>query len=200
MANLCEKLLDACIAADCTNPIFTGVDSLAYIFNKSEIESLTYDQTNPNLVTAITMKENNGVAYTGYKVQQLGKTPYTGTTTTLVEGNVSNKYNTEVHFVVPDNSPTASKILDNLANGKFVMVIKNDYEGSDGKGTFQIFGGKKGLTATAIDGDKYSEDTDGGWAVTLTEENTPVSALFLEHKTGTDVDTETYLEGLVSCN
>lgn len=203
MANLCEKLIAGCVGADCDNPIFEGMEAKAYIFNKSEIASFTDDAStpaNPNLKTAIVMKENEGVSYTGYTITQLGKTPFTGTNTTMAEGNVSNTFTETFNFVVPDNSPTAAMLLDNIANGKFVVVAKNSYEGSDRKGQFQIYGAKKGLVCTAMERQAYSDDNNGGWAVTLTAEKTPTSALFLEHKTGTDVDTETYLDSLVSCN
>lgn len=204
--NLCEKLIAGCIGADCDNPVFSGMESKAYIFNKSEIASLTYDQTNPNVITAITMKvieEGSGgdpdVMAVGYTISQLGKQPFNGTNTSLTEGNTSNKFTENFAFVVPDNSPAAAMLLDNIANGKFVVVVKNEYTGSDGRGQFQVFGAKKGLVATAMERDAYSEDNDGGWAVTLTAENTPNSALFIEHKTGTDVDTEAYLDSLVDC-
>lgn len=206
MANLCEKLLAGCIGADCDNPVFAGMESKAWIFNKSEVASLTYDQTNPNLVTEITMKthevDHSDVAYTGYTITQLGKTPFTGTNTALVEGNAANKFTETFNFVVPDNSPAAAMLLDNIANGKFVVVAQNQYDGSDHKGAFQVFGAKKGLVATAMERDAYSEDNDGGWAVTLTSENTPNSALFIEHMSSDAtpvVDTESYLDSLVSC-
>lgn len=35
------------------------------------------------------------------------------------------------------------------------------------------------MTASEITNEKYSEDTDGGWAVTLVEENAPSSGIFL---------------------
>ena len=203
MANLCEKLIAGCVGADCDNPIFEGMEAKAYIFNKSEIASFTDDAStpaNPNLKTAIVMKENDGVSYTGYTITQLGKTPFTGTNTTLTEGNVANTFTETFNFVVPDNSPTAAMLLDNIANGKFVVVAKNSYEGSDRKGQFQIYGAKKGLVCTAMERQAYSDDNNGGWAVTLTAEKTPTSALFLEHKTNDTVDTETYLDSLVSCN
>lgn len=203
MANLCEKLIAGCVGADCDNPIFEGMEAKAYIFNKSEIASFTDDAStpaNPNLKTAIVMKENEGVSYTGYTITQLGKTPFTGTNTTLAEGNVANTFTETFNFVVPDNSPTAAMLLDNIANGKFVVVAKNSYEGSDRKGQFQIYGAKKGLVCTAMERQAYSDDNNGGWAVTLTAEKTPTSALFLEHKTNDTVDTETYLDSLVSCN
>lgn len=205
--NLCEKLITKCIGADCDNPIFTGLESKAYIFNKSEIASFTYDDNDPNLITAINMKTyqdgGDDLSYVGYTISQLGKQPYTGTNTALVEGNVSNKFTETLNFVVPDNSPAAAAILDNIANGKFVVVIANEFNGSDGKGKFQVYGAKKGLVASAIENDKYSEDTDGGWAITLTSENAPNSALFIQHldtsgSTPVD-DTESYLDTLVSC-
>lgn len=203
--NICERLLSACIGAECDS-IFTGIDQKAWIFNKSEIADFTPTDGVPNLYSAIVMKthkvDNVDVAYTGYTIQQVGKTPFTGTAVNMVEGNNQNKFTSEVHFVVPDNSPTAAKILDMLKDGKFVVVLQNDYEGSDGKGKFQVFGSKKGLSCTAIENDKYSDDTDGGWAVTLTEENGPVSARFIQHMSSdaTPVDdTASYLDSLVSC-
>lgn len=198
MANLCEKLINTCISASCENPIFSGIDSLAYIFNKSEIDSYTIDNDNPNIVSAITMKQDdNNTDFTGYVIQQLGKTPFTGSTTSLVENDIQNKWTENVQFMVPDNSPAAAAILDNLGNGKFVVVLKNEYNGSDSKGQFQIFGLKKGLVCTAMERDPYG-DSDGAWSVTLTSENVPNSAMFVYHETtpGTD-DTESYLNGLV---
>lgn len=198
MANLCEKLLAGCIGADCDNPVFAGMESKAWIFNKSEIASFTYDSQNPNLITDITMKEiSAGVNAVGYTISQLGKTPFTGTNTALVEGNAANKFTETFNFIVPDNSPAASMLLDNIANGKFVVVAKNEYTGSDSKGAFQVYGAKKGLVATAMERDPYGEDADGGWAVTLTSENTPNSALFF-YKTDA-ATTESTLDGLVDC-
>lgn len=198
MANLCEKLINACIAADCDNAPFTGMDNKAWIFNKSEIASITYDSENPNLITDIAMKEiSAGVNAVGYTVSQLGKTPYTGTQTEMTEGNTSNKFTETFAFTCPDNSPAAAALLDNIANGKFVVVAKNEYSGADGKGKFQVYGAKKGLTASAMTRDPYSDDADGQWQVTLVSENVPNAALFI-YKTNEET-TETYLDSLVDC-
>lgn len=208
MANLCEKLITDCIVGSCDNPVYTGIDSIGWIFNRSEIDltateaSGNKDASNANIYKSIVMKtytdDNETLSYTGFAVQQLGKTPFTGTQVEMTEGTSSNKFTNTISFVVPDNSPAASLVLDSLANGKFVFVLNNDYVGSDGRGKFQIFGLKKGCTASAIVCEKYSEDTEGGWQVTLTEENVPQSALFLEHKTTDTVDTETYLGTITS--
>lgn len=189
--NFCEKLLTQCIGASCDNPIYSGIDSTAWLANKKEI-TLTYDTDFPNIVTDITMAEGAGL----YEVTQLGKTPFTGTNTTMVEGNIANKFDNNFAFLIPDNSPNAAEIIDNLANGKFVAIIRNEYTGSDGLGSFQVYGAKKGLQASAIENDKYSEDTEGGWAVTLTETGTPNSAIFLVHGAD-DTATQTYINTLV---
>lgn len=192
MANLCEKLIKQHIAADCENPIYTGLSQVAYIFNKSDVTSYTFDTQDANIITTINLK----ATAKGYKVQNLGKTPFTGTTNSFVEGNVQNKFNNVFAFSIPDNTPSTSQLVSDIANGQFVVVFKNDYKGSDGKGEFEVFGSFKGLSATAIERDKYSTDTDGAYAITLTEENAPKPSRFIIHKTEDEVDTESYLEGL----
>lgn len=203
MSNLCEKLISACIAADCDNAPYTGMGSKAFIANKSDIASLTYSQTNPNLVTEIEMKEiSAGVDAVLYTITQLGKTPFTGSQTEMVEGNTSNKFTETFAFVCPDNSPTSAMLLDNIANGRFVVFAPNEYTGSDNAGGWQVYGAKKGLTASAMTRDPYSDDTDGTWAVTLVSENVPNSAIFIQHMSSDSTpvdDTASYLESLADC-
>lgn len=195
---LCEKLINGCIAADCDNPVFEGAEPKAWIFNKAEIASLTYDAQNPNIITDITMKEvTEGVDAVGYTISQLGKTPFTGTTTEMAEGNYGNTFTETCQFVVPDNSPAASMLLDNMAGGKFLVVMENQYNGADGKGKFQVYGSKKALSATAMTRELYNDDTNGGWLVTLTAEKQPTSGVFVY--TTDEAATRTYLDSLVDC-
>ena len=58
------------------------------------------------------------------------------------------------------------------------MILKNVHKGAAGKAEYQVYGYYQGLRASAIDNEKYSEDTDGGWLVTLQETSVPKSALF----------------------
>lgn len=195
---LCEKLINGCIAADCNNPVFEGAEPKAWIFNKAEIASLTYDAQNPNIITAINMKEvSEGVDAVGYTISQLGKTPFTGTTTEMAEGNYGNTFTETVQFVVPDNSPVASALLDNMAGGKFLVVMENQYDGASHNGKFQVYGSKKALSATAMTRELYNDDTNGGWLVTLTAEKQPTSGVFVY--TTDEAATRTYLDSLVDC-
>lgn len=195
MANLCEKLISSCISASCDNPIFSGIEQVGFIFNFQHVTGYTVDENNPNLVTDLELAEiSEGVTATGYKIVNLGRTPFQGSNTAFAQGNVSNKFNETVQLVVPDASATAAMQVDNLANGKFIVVLNNSYEGSDGTGKWQIYGLKRGLQSSDIQRDPYSTDTDGSFVVTLTSEGVPNSAMFLQHST----DTLQYLESISS--
>lgn len=203
--NLCEKLLDKCISVSCANPIVEGAENTAYIFNKSDIASVTYDTQDPNIITDISMRvieEGQGsdpdVLATGFRINTLGKSPFNGTSTTLQEGDIMNTFTELFDFAVQDNSPLAADILNNLANGKFVVVYCNNYEGSDGKGKFQIAGLKKGLTVNTMERNLYDDTYNGGWHVQMQAEKTPTAALFVYK---TDIETtKSYLDGLCPCN
>ena len=193
MSNICKELINACIAANCENPLYAGVDGLGYIANFSDIESVTYDQTNPSIVTGITMaldSQSNSKCF--YTIQQPGNQPFTGSQIEMTEGTYGNKFNNTVNFAVIDNGPhVTNDIIDKLANGKFVVILKNDYTGENGKAKYQIYGLKKGLKAASITRELYG-DNESAWICSMTEENAPKSGLFFyvtdEATTDTAID------------
>jgi hypothetical protein len=69
-------------------------------------------------------------------------------------------------------------IIDNLANGEFVVILFNKHKGTDGKGKYQVYGYEGGLRQTEGPRDPYSEETDGGWLVKL-QEIAPSSGIFI---------------------
>ncbi len=197
----CSKTIAKCIKASCSNPVYSGIDATGWIFNKADVTPVYY-QSDPQ--DATTIDKHQVVSFTmatgkkGYEVQQLGKTPFTGTQTEMTEGTNANTFTNTLALVVPDNSLEVSKdIIDNLANGQFIVVLANSYEGGDNSSKYQVFGLSKGLTASAITNDKYSEDTNGGWAVTLTEENVGVSGVFFYDGTSL-TSTKSTLDGYIA--
>ena len=109
-----------------------------------------------------------------------GKTPFTGTQVALTTGTYLNKFTKTAAIVVLDSGPdVAENVIDQLANGRFVFIFENKYQGKDNKNTFEIYGLEQGLVASEMTNEKYSEDTNGGWAVTLVEENAVSSGIFL---------------------
>lgn len=180
MANLCDTIITNCIKADCNNQMFSGVNPEALIANFKQVQKFTYSDTNGNICTGITMDTdaNTHETFCWFTVEQLGKEPFSGSQTELVEGTYGNKFTNTISLAVPDNGPeVCHDIVDQLANGKFVVMIQNDYVHSNGDNKYQIFGSKKGLRCTAMTREFYG-DNNSYYIVTLTEENAPNSGVF----------------------
>lgn len=187
---ICSNLLQENITGNCENPIFTGVEEIGYIFNKADILSWVSDSTNEHLKKNFALRTD---AY-GYKIYNPTKQPFNGIKTTMTEGAVSNKFDNVVPFIIPNDGPDVEKnVIEKLANGEFVVVIVNKWANIPNN-KFQIYGYHKGLRASSMENDKYSEDTDGGWSVELTESGAPKSGMYLFD---TDIQTtRSFLEGL----
>lgn len=194
MSSKCATYLKSCISADCDNPLFAGVAPDSYIINYDQAE---FGAPVENVIGTITMGTNPATdePYTAFCCSQLGKNPYEGSQTEMVEGTYGNKFNHTIVLAVPDNGPeVCANIIDQFANGRFVAILNNDYVHADGKNRYQIYGASKGLRASSIQRELYG-DNNSFWIVTLMEENAPTSGLFF-YKTD-DSTTKTYLEGLL---
>lgn len=177
----CDFLLQADLVAPCDGLSSAGLKNTGYIVNYDDVDwdNLTKDASNPNIVTSFVLKSVNNVAKHAYKVYVPGKTPYTGTNKALATGTYRNKFTKQVKLVVLSNGAgVCHDIIDQLANGRFVVILENDFQGATKDNTFEFYGLELGCAATEMSDDKYSEDTDGGWAVTLEETNAPTSGIF----------------------
>lgn len=178
MSEACDYKLAQNIGASCDNPQVQGLKNKGYLINYDDIDfdTIQRDEDNSLIIKSLTLLSGKK-AYSAYVP---GKTPFTGTKAELATGTYSNKFNKTASIVVLDSGPDVAKnIIANLANGKFVFIMENKYQGDDKKNTFEIYGLETGLTASEITNEKYSEDTDGGWAVTLVEENAPSAGIFM---------------------
>ncbi len=178
MSEACDYKLAQNIGASCDNPQVQGLKNKGYLINYDDIDfdTIQRDEDNSLIIKSLTLLSGKK-AYSAYVP---GKTPFTGTKAELATGTYSNKFNKTASIVVLDSGPDVAKnIIENLANGKFVFIMENKYQGDDKKNTFEIYGLETGLTASEIINEKYSEDTDGGWAVTLVEENAPSAGIFM---------------------
>lgn len=177
MATTCESLISKDIVIDCNEQVTKGMESDAAIINRDDIDfsKTVFDDENPNIIKQLVLKKGKKA----YKVVQQGSTPYTGTKSELNVGTYRNSWNHEIPIVVLANTPdVCANIIDGLANGKFVLIVRNVSKGTDGKAEYQIFGYAQGLKASEGSNEKYSEDTEGGWLITLKEEQTPKCAMF----------------------
>lgn len=177
MAN-CESLIKKDIDINCETPVTRGLEANAVIINRSDIDfaKSVFATDKKNILESLVLKTGKK----GYKCFVPGKTPFTGTKTSLNVGTYVNTFNNEFATVILDNGPdVCENIIDGLANGTFVVVYENKHKGATKDAAFQIFGFYQGLTATTLENDKYSEETEGGWKSVLTEERAPKSGLYL---------------------
>lgn len=179
---VCDYMVKKDIQSDCDNPIVPGVEQEGVIINRKDIDFTTvaFNATRKNVIETLALKQGKK----GYKVVVLGSTPFTGTNTALAVGTYRNTFTNTVNMVVLANDPdVCADVIDGLANGEFVVILENkakslDKEGSPGDSAYQIYGYYQGLKAAELSNDKYSEETEGGWAVSLQETKVPKSALF----------------------
>lgn len=196
---ICDVLLKDDISINCDDPIVPGVESEGIIINRSDIDfaATTFNATRKNVIETLVLKSKKKA----FKCAQLGNNPFTGTNVALAVGTYRNTFTNTVNLVVFNNDPdTCEQIINGLANGSFVVILENKYKGTSketnpGDAAFQVFGWYQGLRASEITNDKYSEDTDGGWLVSLQETKAPKSGLFLfktsYESTKTAIDTLT---------
>lgn len=186
----CDFKIAKNIAFDCANMSEKGVEKIGYIVNYADVQKNSCGRTG-NLISSLSLASGAR----GYKVIVPEGTPFNGTLIEAVVGTYKTKWNKTVAFVILDSGPEVTQdIIDKLANGKFVIVLENVYAGADSKNKFEVYGFEQGLKMTAGTRDLYSDEIDGGWSVTLQEQNAPSSGIFLFSES--EAATRTLLTGL----
>lgn len=190
----CNGLIQQNIEQDCKNPLVPGMEQEGIIINRRDIDfgKTTFDDERENVIKELVLK----AGAKAYRVQIPTNQPFSGTSTTLETGTVRNSFTHNVGMLILNNDPdVCHKVIDSLATGKFVCVLENKFKNiskatNPGDSSFQVYGYYQGLQASTLENDKYSEDTEGGWNVVLTETKTPKSALFFYNQ---DLDTSKQL-------
>lgn len=174
MRNTCESLIAQDIKIPCEDQVTKGLESDGLIINRNDID-FAKTVIEGNVIKTLVLKTGKKA----YEIRQEGANPFTGTKTELNVGTYRNSWKNTVAIVVLANTPdVCSNIIDGLANGKFVVILRNLSKGADGGAEYQVFGFAQALKAASGENDKYSDDTEGGWLVTLEEESVPKAAYF----------------------
>lgn len=181
---LCDSYISRDITVNCDSEQTRGLEEDGVIINRNHVDfGKTIFGDKKNIIKTLVLKSG----YRGYEVRSAGATPYTGTATSMVKGTYKNTWNNTVPIVILANSPeVCEEIVEGLANGTFVVILRNKTKGDAGDSEYQIYGYHQGLMAETIENEKYSEETDGGWLATLTETGSPKAAMFLHN---TDAET-----------
>ena len=180
---VCDNFIKQGISPSCDDPLVQGVEQRGVIINRDDIDfsAAVFNTTRKNVIETIALKSEKKA----YEVVVMVSTPFTGTNTALATGTYRNTFTNTVSIVILDNGPdVCENVIDGLANGEFVVILENKFKGlqkeeNPGDPAFQVYGWYQGLRASEMTNDKYSEDTDGGWAVSLQETRAPKSGVFL---------------------
>lgn len=161
MAN-CGRIA-AGVLRDCDNPLVGGVEDELILINKADIVSYTENGSNPQIIEGITLVSSPQA--TAYKFQ--GFKNSTEPQVDLAPAAFLNGWKHTVLFRIFDNTPTTKAIIDGMANGTFVAIIKNNNQGVDGNAVYELFGRFVGLELTVGTAVKNDPDTQGAYVLTL---------------------------------
>jgi hypothetical protein len=163
------------------DPITAGIEDVVYIFNQDDI-GLTYDITNPLIVTGLTAVSAAKV----YKFE--GTNNSFGTTSKLAKTQVGPRYTEEIDFNIAGLSVDIKTQLTAMGYGRVCAITVNNYKSSDS--AIELFGAVNGLILTDAERNAADETLDGGYKLKLTnpdklKEPYPPRAVSIAPQSGT---------------
>lgn len=150
--------INAGFAIGAGEPITSGIEDVIYIFNQDEI-TLTYDPTNPLIVTDLTAVGSAKV----YKFT--GTNNSFNTTSKLAKTPVGPRYTEEIDFNVAGISSDIKEQLMAMGYGRVRAIAVNNYKSSDS--AVELFGAVNGLILTEAERNAADEGMDGGYKLKL---------------------------------
>ena len=141
------------------DPVTAGIEDVIYIFNIDEI-ALTYDTTNPLIVTGLTAVANAKI----YKFE--GTNNSFNTMSKLAKTQVGPRYTEEIDFNIAGFSVEIKAQLMAMGYGRVRAIAVNNYNSSDS--AIELFGAVNGLILTDAERSAADENIDGGYKLKLT--------------------------------
>jgi len=167
----CGEQLAANLVKNCADPVIGGIEKIGFIINRSDIDIAA---TKASKVVGSKNLYASLVLLTGKKGYQCSS--LSNLKSTKVDGTYTNKIQQVITGALLDDGDVPGSVIDSLisAEGEFVMVVEHKFKdlsraSSPGSSAFQIIGLDVPLTSKgqAVENDKASADTDGGWSFNL---------------------------------
>lgn len=184
----CYTRLTDDVAANCAADMIAGIGDVLYFINKDDIASFTLNDTNDNIVEGITLKTESptlrGFTLTGQRYSNEFEN-------TLVKGRFINGWEQKIVTRIFDNDPTVKERISELENGRFVIIVKNNYANATGNSVYELLGYTVGLEMSECVRNPQDADTKGGWVCTFTtneinKENYPAKTFFITSLAATE--------------
>lgn len=145
----------------CTVPLQSGTRERAWLINFEDIDSVTYNATNPKIVEAITLKAGKVAYYID------GKNNSISPKAMMVGQTYGNQFDHSVKMIGFDISPDTKDHLDKGKDGKYVVITENNFKGANGNSAFEIYGLTVGMEFSILERDPNNVETMGAFDFTL---------------------------------
>lgn len=136
MTLICGQLSQSFVR-NCNSKPIGGVRARVWALNQDDILSITFDSTNPLIVSAITMLTGKR-AWTWDVFKRNHKPKATQKDTTY-----SVNYQHELVTYIPEWDSVTKYAVEQLANGYYVIIVQNLQVGTDTQ--FEVYGIKAGM-------------------------------------------------------
>jgi hypothetical protein len=194
----CYNKLTSDIALNCKVNLVSGIGDKVWLINRDDIdfESCTYNTLNNNIIESIVLNSASPTLRGYYAEGFRNSNEYENT---LVKGKYQNGWEQKLTIRVFDNTADTKEQVNEIANGKFVCVIENNYKSEDGTSAFEVLGWSVGLEVAEAMRNPSDADMKGGWTLVLqtdedNKERYPAKTFF-----NTDIATSrTALDALVA--
>lgn len=151
------------VSRNCDQPLVGGVSDELILINKADIVDYDENASNSQIIEAINMvssPQTRAYKFEGFKNS-------TEPQSDLSPATFLNGWKHQVLFRVFDNTPATKAIIDGMANGTFVAIVKNNNQGVDGNAVYELYGRFVGLELIAGSTIKNDPDTQGAYVLTL---------------------------------
>lgn len=142
---------------NCATPLIGGVRDKVRVFNFDDIDTITRDATNPQVIRAITLK----AAAKGFYWE--GPPNSVTAVSRLVRKRYRPTYEQLVGLPLMENSSELKQELEKAGWGRFLVIVENNYRGGDA--IFEVYFTERGGILVANESDKNNDETDGAYAV-----------------------------------
>jgi hypothetical protein len=150
--------ISAGFALGVDEPVTAGIEDVLYIFNEDDM-TLTYDPTNPLIVTDITAVSSAKV----YKF--IGTNNSFNSTSKLAKTQVGPRYTEEIDFNIAGLSTDIKSTIQAMGYGRVKAITVNNYNSTDS--AVELFGAVNGLIVTDAERNAADDSVEGGYKLKL---------------------------------
>lgn len=171
----CINDLAGDILQDCNTVYGVGVEKIAYLIKKSDLDESATAYTKPK-ITRIALKSGKRA----YRFSIPSKTPYNGLIYEDQNAEIGIAINKTLPLRMLADSPANSQNIEAFKNEDWVAVYENKAKGADGIQAFCVIGYEQGASMQNATLDKYGDGYNGGWGGDLIEQNAPTPQIFFD--------------------